>query len=154
MTDRRHRADFYRALKTDFGLLVDEIGTQSQAAELTRVDQQALSSYENRNRPEFAPIDVVADLLDKAGTTHVVRMLADVIGAIVVPLPRNTGPMVVVEGAGQMAQALGKAMVAIGTALADGKITAEEAEIIIPKLQSIILSAHSLIRQINAEVGK
>jgi|GEM_PF-4402042 len=150
---RRLRADVYRALKTDFGLLVDEIGTQGQAAELTNVSQQTLSSYENRNRAEFAPVDVLADLLDRTRSTHVLRILADIAGAIVVPLPQDIGPVAIVEGSGAMAQALGKAMVAIGQALADGEISPDEAEAILPKLQSIIVSAHKLMEQIKAEAG-
>lgn len=153
MADRRLRADFYLALKSEFRLARETIGSQERFAGLTRIDQQTVSLYENRNRPEFPALDVVADLLDISGAVNLVQLLADLIGAVVVPLPQGVGPACIVEGSGAMAQALGKAMVAIGEALADGSISAAEADVIVPRLQSIIVSAHALAEQIKAEAG-
>lgn len=154
MHSRRLRADFYVGLKIDFREMRQEAGSQERVAEVTRISQQTLSLYENRNRPEFVPLDVFADLLDLTRSTALLQRLADVIGAVVIRLPEGDGPACIVEGSGQMAQALGKAMVAIGQALADGEISDSEAEVIVPKLQKIIISAHALIEQIKAEASR
>ncbi|SFV33241.1 hypothetical protein SAMN05216456_1930 [Devosia crocina] len=154
MDSRRLRADVYLALKTEFRELRKEVGSQERAAELTRVDQQTISLYENRNRPEFAPLDVVADLLDVTGSTALLQQLADVVGAVVIKLPEGVGPACVIESSGKMAVQLGKVMVAIGQALADGQISEEESERIVGKLQGVIVSAHALSEQIKAEAAK
>jgi len=154
MANRRHRADYYLALKSEFRLARESVGSQERFAGLTRVDQQTISLYENRNRPEFPALDVVADLLDITGSLPLVQLLADIVGAVVVPLPQGAGPVAIIESSGAMAQALGRAMVEIGQALADGAISPAEADAILPKLQSIIISAHALSEQIKREAGQ
>lgn len=154
MANRRLRADFYLSLKSEFRLARESVGSQERFAEITRVDQQTVSLYENRNRAEFPALDVVADLVDVSGSLAIVQLLADIVGALVIKLPEGVGPACVIESSGAMAQALGKAMVAIGQALADGVITHEEADIIVPKLQGISISALQLAEQVKAEVEK
>lgn len=154
MDSRRLRADVYLALKTEFRETRKEVGSQERAAELTRVDQQTISLYENRNSAHFPPIDVVADMLDVTGSTALLQRLADIVGAVVIKLPEGVGPACVIESSGKMAAQLGKAMMAIGQALADGQISEEESARIVGKLQGIIVSAHTLAEQIKAEAAK
>lgn len=154
MDSRRHGAAFYLALKTAFRETRKEAGSQERVAELTRVDQQTISLYENRNSTQFPPIDVVADLLDVTGSTALLQHLADVVGAVVIKLPEGAGPACVIESSGQMAAQLGKAMMAIGQALADGEISEAEGDVIIAKLSGLIVSAHAVIEQIKVEVAR
>src|SRR5690349_15032228 len=76
--------DFYAGLKTATAQLFAEFGEgvrgQTNAAKATRVGQQRLSDYANRNEErDFIPADVAHDLEKASGTRHVTEYLAEAI---------------------------------------------------------------------------
>lgn len=62
MMARQHADSDYARLKAVYRRLVKMCGGYCAAAEITRVGKSKLHDYGNARRPEFAPIDVVADL--------------------------------------------------------------------------------------------
>lgn len=62
MMARQHADSDYARLKAVYRRLIKLCGGYCAAAEITRVGKSKLHDYGNAHRPEFAPIDVVADL--------------------------------------------------------------------------------------------
>lgn len=150
---------FYAGLKTATGELFSEFGEgvrgQTNAARSTRVLQQRLSDYANKHKSrDFIAADVIFDLEKASGAHHVTQYLAEALGCVLIPLPQGVGPACLIEGSGQMADKLGKAMMEIGKALSDGVVTVEESDLIVRKLYALIVSAHALATQVREEAQR
>lgn len=149
-------AAFYAGLKTATGQLFAEFGEgsrgQTNAAKCTRVGQQRLSDYANRNETrDFIAVDVMFDLEKASGSRHVSEYLAGAQNCLLIPLPQGVGVECIIKGSGEMAEDLGQVMAEIGKALADSKVTPSEAGRIVKKLYELIASAHALAKQVEAE---
>jgi hypothetical protein len=147
---------FYAGLKTATAQLFAEFGEgkrgQTMAAKATRVGQQRLSDYANRNEErDFIPADVIFDLEKASGTRPVSEYLAEALNCLLIPLPEGTGAGCVLKGSGEMAEDLGQVLAEIGKALRDGKLSPAEAGRITSKLYDLIASAHALVKQVEAE---
>jgi hypothetical protein len=88
MGDRQFAPNVYVAMKADFGAWVlARFGYQKVAAGFTRVGQQAISDYCNVSTADFVPSDVLVDLMKATGDAGPLRMLAELVGHVVTPLP-------------------------------------------------------------------
>lgn len=147
-----------RRLKTDFKLLVAELGTQAEAAEFTRVSQSQISDYKNINMPEsFVAADVLADLLMATGSDRVLRILADIAGFVLIKLPGETGSSRVLEASGRSAEKMGALMMDLGQALTDGKLSGPEKQSIherIRVLQVGLADLNAAVEADNSEGGE
>lgn len=75
-------------LKAAVRRLLEAFGGQVQAAEATRVAQQALSRYASLNHPtDHMPVDVVMDLSRDSGSTAVIREMCRQMNGVFVSLP-------------------------------------------------------------------
>lgn len=80
------------ALKSAFRRLVRSGGGQLEAAQATRVGQQALSRYGSPNHPgEHVPVDVLMDLTIDTDDADVIRAMCRLANGVFVPLPKTQG---------------------------------------------------------------
>ncbi|MDQ0314821.1 phage regulatory CII family protein [Amorphus orientalis] len=86
---RPHRSSDYLRLKAMTRRLVHAAGGIEAASLATRVGPQRISTYQRPHEPDFIPIDVVADLQADTDDLSVLRELARLAGAVVVPLPET-----------------------------------------------------------------
>lgn len=122
----------YKALKTRFRQLVDEMGGAEQAAARTRVGATALYNYGNLNTPDhFPPIDVILDLEADCGVPVVTRDMAAQAGY---RLAENRAVETAFVDAGKLAAALScvgressEVFALAARHMSDGKISPAEA---------------------------
>ena len=117
------------ALKSAFRRLVRSGGGQLEAAQATRVGQQALSRYGSPNHPDdHVPVDVLMDLTIDTDDADVIRAMCRLANGVFVPLPKTHGAITNWPAAvGTAVKRGADAAEAICTALNDdGQITPEE----------------------------
>jgi hypothetical protein len=117
------------ALKSAFRRLVRSGGGQLEAAQATRVGQQALSRYGSPNHPgEHVPVDILMDLTIDTDDADVIRAMCRLANGVFVPLPKTQGAITNWPAAvGTAVKRGADAAEAICTALNDdGQITPEE----------------------------
>ncbi|MCB1516104.1 MAG: hypothetical protein KDJ19_00595 [Hyphomicrobiaceae bacterium] len=157
MTDRAGRQfgqEQYRALKTAFRMLVAEMGKQTYAAEVTRVEQAAISKYGAPHDFEhFPPVDVVADLERHSGDPVVTSLMAQLQGGVFVKLP--TGGMGEVElSLAQCSKEFSDVVQQWAFAIADGTFTRAEADDLLPEVDELIEAAVRLKHVLAAKAGE
>lgn len=150
MTPRQLPAVDYASLKTATRALIKVIGTETDAAGVTRVAQQHLSRYVSTspdNAEFFAPIDIIADLEAECGQPVVTRKLAELGGHELVPLPElmRDGSGLDQVSAAAVKEA-GEFLAALGTALADGKLGETELASVSAAGREVIAVVWRLIR--------
>lgn len=157
MTPRQLPAVDYASLKTATRGLIKAIGTETDAATVTRVAQQHLSRYVSTasdNAEMFAPVDIVADLEAECGQPIVTRKLAEFSGHELVPLPeilRDGNGLDQVSGAA--VKETGEFLAALGTALADGKLGEKEMAAVSSEGREVIAVVWRLIRMAEISDG-
>ena len=125
---RIHGAQAYLGLKTAMRRLTRAVGGQESAASITRVRaHQTIGRYGRPQDAEHAPVDVVADLEADVGEPIVTRVLADLLGYVLVKKTGGGGPRDWTANLGALAKEAGEAIARLGEAYASGgTITAEE----------------------------
>ncbi|CAH1670606.1 MULTISPECIES: hypothetical protein [unclassified Chelatococcus] len=137
------------ALKVATRHLVDACGGGINAASITRVGQQKLSDYGNRNVADvFAGIDVIADLERDCGELFVTRALADLAACDVVPRPGSAAPLAPADILARMIRESADVSAAIATAQAAGGWTREMRA----KIRKEILDLYDVLAPLKAEM--
>ncbi|HQF30277.1 MAG TPA: hypothetical protein PLJ34_02420 [Hyphomicrobiales bacterium] len=119
------------ALKGAFRQLVIAAGGQESAASITRVSQSQISRAGSTNEMETLPaLDVIADLEMDTGRPIVTQALARLTGHEVVALPPagETSPAAWMAHLGRLIAEAGDVETALVAALADGRVTPDEAQ--------------------------
>ncbi|MCF1744194.1 phage regulatory CII family protein [Paradevosia shaoguanensis] len=154
MMGRRLSGQTYGLVKARFDQLLDRLGGSTGAAGYTRLSQPDLSrcaSTSEHNADRFVAIDVLADLEDAAGDPVVSRELCARLGFLVVPLPKGEGPAQVLKASGRSASEMGKLMVEVGAALADGRIDMREANTILKGVNQVMIDLAHLAESVRQE---
>ncbi|KAB2846553.1 MAG: hypothetical protein F9K44_15140 [Hyphomicrobiaceae bacterium] len=159
MSARRLPRSFYLSLKAATRRLVAVVGGQEAAALVSRVGHQEFSNYGSpaeRYEERFMPIDVVADLEDEAGEPVITRPMVERQGYLVVPLPKGSGPALLIEASGRSAAELGRLMIHIGEALQDdGRISSRaEARPILASIHQLMVDLAALAETVRADAGR
>ncbi len=87
-------ANEYSALIGAFRGLVRQCGGPNAASNIARVSQQQISRYMSaspEHARQFPPLDVIADLEAECGQPRVTKLLAEMEGFVLVPLPKARG---------------------------------------------------------------
>ncbi|MBN8180999.1 phage regulatory CII family protein [Roseibium aggregatum] len=147
------------AIKAAFRRLLRDAGGQSEAADSTRVGQQALSRYGSpHHETDHVPVDVLMDLTMDADNPEVVRTLCRLAGGVFVPLqaarpddacwPQQLGALV--RSGAEAAESICKAL------SDDGRVSLEEIQDldIRAKLSAAIEALAVLDRHAQAVEGK
>ncbi|WP_316979989.1 hypothetical protein [Shumkonia mesophila] len=117
----------YLKIKAGTRELTKLAGGQEAAAGVTRRSHVSIGRYGRPQDPDFAPVDVVADLEAEVGAVPVTRVLADLAGFVLVAKPKVAGGPDWARQVGGFAKEAGEAISRLGAALAkDGTVTAEE----------------------------
>jgi hypothetical protein len=157
LTPRQLPAVDYASLKTATRALIKVIGTETDAAGVTRVAQPQLSKYVSTspdNAEFFVPIDIIADLEAECGQPVVTRKLAELSGHELVPLPeilRDGNGLDQVSGAA--VKAAGEFLAVLGSALADGKLGETEMAAVSSEGREVIAVIWRLIRMAEISDG-
>lgn len=136
--------DTYERLKGAARDLVSAAGGPRRCQGITRGTESLLSRYGARQEEVFAPIDVIADLEKDAGEPIVTRVLAELSGHLLVPVPTalNTanwfGHLSGVLAGGSQVE------VALSDALSDGRIDVAEARALRAKVLEAMTQMASL----------
>lgn len=159
MSARQLPASDYQKLKAASRALVATVGGAVAAAAVTRGDHQSVSRYGSAhpdNADRFMPIDVVADLESECEQPVLTRVLAEMSGFLLVPVPRAVGSgtalgRVVAAALKETSQVF----VRMADALGDGRLSADEAREIAAEVNEamIMLAALKLQVQAEAEAG-
>ncbi|WP_051230970.1 hypothetical protein [Kaistia adipata] len=134
----------YERLKGAARDLIGAAGGPRRCQGITRGTESLLSRYGARQEEVFAPIDVIADLEKDAGEPIVTRLLAELSGHLLVPMPvaQNTthwfGHLSSVLTGGSQVE------VALSDALADGRIDVAEAKALRAKVLEAMTQMASL----------
>lgn len=145
----------YASLKAEFRDLVEAAGGVTRAARITRVNAPRLSNYCSAQDPSFAPIDVIADLEAEVGEPVVTRILADLAGYVLVRKAAVERPVETIDrAAAPVMQAVGKAMMELGSALRDGVCTPQEAAAILPTVTTACAEIHDLDAALRARAAQ
>lgn len=124
---RIHSRLTYARMKAAFRRLADRAGGAESSASITRVSHSQITKYGLPHDPQFAPIDVVADLENDCGVAPVTRALADLSGHLLVPKPLVNARGEWVRSIGEVSREVGEAVAVVCTALADdGDVSAPE----------------------------
>lgn len=108
----------YLALKAAFRSLTRACGGPHASAKITRSDAPRLSRYASPEEQMHAPLDVIADLEAEAGAPEVTRVLAGLLGYVLVQTPKPGGNLSVSIGdVGALAKEAGEAITFLGEAL-------------------------------------
>ena len=133
-------------LKAAFRRLAKRCGGLEAASMITRVHMARLGRYGTPHDPDFAGIDVALDLELDAGEPLVTAAMAALNGCILIPIPRATGDTRWLRRLSETARETGEAVAALGEALADGEITADEA----PALRAEVADAIRALARVDA----
>jgi len=153
MRARSFSGEQYNGLKSALRRLCGLHGGQDAASFCTRVSQQHISRCVNPSHDaEFATIDVVMDL-EKGMEPLVTRELARMGGYFLLRRPECAGgSAALMQASGAAMQECSEAFAAIGDALSDGKISAEEARNITKEANEAMEMMAALIEVVKAEV--
>ncbi|MGY3609904.1 MULTISPECIES: phage regulatory CII family protein [unclassified Bradyrhizobium] len=127
MNARPYRQQDYLALKAATRRATAEAGTLAEVAKHTRTHGSMLSKYGNPNEHEFAPIDVAMDLDALAGDDRILRAWAEMRGYDLVKDERGVAVESMAQHVGSVGRESGELISEMCTALADGKVTPNEA---------------------------
>lgn len=127
MTGRPLARKDYLAIKSAFRRACEDIGPLHVIAEHTRVDQGRLSQYGNAERPEFPPVDVMMDVDALSGGQRCLRALAEVYGFELVRDEKGIAIENMARHVGAVGKESGELLSEMCNALADGKVTSNEA---------------------------
>lgn len=131
MNTRNLLGDDHLVLKAAYRSLLKAAGGPTYAAqEITRTDPARLSRYGNPNEQMFAPIDVIRDLEAHVGEPIVSRVMADLVGFVMVPKRAATKSVDFDQHLACIAKELSDLVGGIAQAKADGTITPAEIEAI------------------------
>jgi hypothetical protein len=154
---RQLPASDYIGAKAAFRQLLKATGGGNEAARVTRVAQQVLSSYgslDAQHAERFAPIDVVADLEAECGQPIVTRKLAELSNCLLVPLPRSGSADELDRQTLRTAQEYAELIARVMAAGRDGKITAEEAPPILTDIHELMVELAGMAEAVQARVIK
>jgi hypothetical protein len=143
---RRLSADVYAALKAATKSFIRQaFGVQKLAAASTRVGQQAIADYGNAALGDsFMPIDVLVDLVTESGDTSLLRVIADMAGCLLVPLPEGRADDAVDTHTIRTAKDYADLVAAIMSAKADGRITPHEKPKILTDIRDLMIELAAL----------
>ena len=155
MSARQLPASDYQKLKAASRALVATVGGAVAAAGVTRGDHQSVSRYGSAhpdNADRFMPIDVLADLESESEQPVLTRVLAEMSGYLLVPVPRAVGSgtalgRVVAAALKETSQVF----VRMADALGDGRLSADEAKEIAAEVNEAMIMLAALKLQVNAE---
>jgi hypothetical protein len=128
MTGRPFTRAQYLAIKFVFRRACEDIGPLHVIAEHTRVDPARLSQYCNADRPEFPPADVMMDVDALSGGDRCLRALAEIRGFELVRDEKGVAIEGMARHVGSVGKESGELISEMCEALADGKVTPNEAE--------------------------
>ncbi|MDB5597408.1 MAG: hypothetical protein JWM36_4369 [Hyphomicrobiales bacterium] len=145
----------YARLKAAFRDLVEASGGVNRAARVTRVNAPRISSCGSAQKPDFAALDVIADLEAECGQPIVSAMLADLAGFVLVPKEATTKPQGIIDHASaELMIKNGHVQIELGHALADGACTAEEAADLLPRVRGLSATVHTLDEALTARATR
>ena len=143
----------YLALKAATRAIVKRCGGQEAAAEVTRVGHQALSRYGAlEEAPNFAPIDVIADLEAEIGEPIVTRELASLLGLKLTRVDAGEA-MSPAQRLARVMKETHEVNAAFADALSDGKIDGADAENIVREARDAIAELERLILAVSGREG-
>ena len=143
----------YLALKAATRAIVKRCGGQEAAAENTRVSHQALSRYGAlEDSPNFAPIDVIADLEAEIGEPIVTRELASLLGLKLIAVDAGAA-MTPAQRLARVMKETHEVNAAFADALSDGKVDAADAQKIVREARDAIGELERLILSLSANEG-
>ena len=155
MSARQLPASDYLKLKAASRALVATVGGAVAAAAVTRGDHQSVSRYGSAhpdNADRFMPIDVLADLESESEQPVLTRVLAEMSGYLLVPVPRAVGSGTAL---GQVTAAALKetsqVFVELADALGDSRLTPAEAKTISEEIDQALTKLAALKLQVRAE---
>jgi hypothetical protein len=126
---RVHHPDVTRRLKGSTRLLFREIGSLEAVGEICGVGQSQAGRYQSAEAPDVITADKIALLESQDGVRpRITETLAALAGCVLMRLPKAGGDGVWIGRLGELAREAGTLMSALGRALEDGAITAEEIE--------------------------
>jgi hypothetical protein len=134
----------YERLKGSARDLIGAAGGPRRCQGITRGTESLLSRYGARQEEVFAPIDVIADLEKDAGEPIVTRLLAELSGHLLVPVPTAQSAS---NWFGHLSGVLtggSQVEVALSDALADGRIDVAEAKALRAKVMEAMAQMASL----------
>ncbi|MFC3693388.1 phage regulatory CII family protein [Chenggangzhangella methanolivorans] len=141
----------YLALKAETRALVKRCGGQEAAAASTRVSHQALSRYGAlEDAPNFAPIDVVADLEAEIGEPVVSRALAGLLGFTLVKVEAGA-QLTPAQRFARVMKETHEVNAAFADALSDGAIDEAERRAITREARDAIGELERLIVALNLD---
>jgi DNA-binding transcriptional regulator YdaS (Cro superfamily) len=127
MTGRPYTRAQYLSIKFAFRRACEDIGSLQVIAEHTRVDPSRLSQYCNAERPEFPPTDVMMDVDALSGGQRCLRALAEINGFALVRDEKGIAVEDMARHVGSVGKESGELISEMCTAIADGKVTPNEA---------------------------
>lgn len=136
--------DTYERLKGAARDLIGAAGGPRRCQGITRGTESLLSRYGARQEEVFAPIDVIADLEKDAGEPIVTKLLAEISGHLLVPIPTSQSAA---NWFGHLSGVLtggSQVEVALSDALADGRIDVAEAKALRAKVLEAMAQMASL----------
>ncbi|MCX5569627.1 hypothetical protein [Kaistia nematophila] len=134
----------YERLKGAARDLIGAAGGPRRCQGITRGTESLLSRYGARQEEVFAPIDVIADLEKDAGEPIVTKLLAELSGHLLVPMPTSQSAA---NWFGHLSGVLtggSQVEVALSDALADGRIDVNEAKALRAKVLEAMTQMASL----------
>jgi hypothetical protein len=124
---RPYRQQDYLALKAATRRATAEGGTLAEVAKHTRTHASQLSKYGNPNEQDFAPIDVAMDLDALAGDDRILRAWAEMRGYELVKDEKGVAVESMAQHVGSVGRESGELISEMCGAIADGKVTPNEA---------------------------
>lgn len=133
----------YERLKGAARDLVGAAGGPRRCQGITRGTESLLSRYGARQEEVFAPIDVIADLEKDAGEPIVTRLLAELSGHLLVPVPTATGDMNWKAHLFGLLSEGGEVGLGLSEATLDDDVSRAEAKALLPKVTAaqVVLAA-------------
>lgn len=139
-----------RALKTLSRALVEAVGGLDAAAACTRVQRSSLASYYAPNLPAFMPVDVVGRLEEVAEQPLLTAELARRAGYELVPVrPIGRGELAALIA--RLGAEVAETFATYATAMADGRLTAEERATLAREVADIKRAADAVLGALRAE---
>lgn len=144
MNARRDIPPTMRALKTLFRALVDRVGGCEAAAACARPGRSQIASYYDMTSEAFAPIDVVVDLEAAAQETLITSEMARRQGYALVPIePQGNGELP--TSMASFGREVAEVFATYADAMADGKLSRDEAEELERQLLDVIRVANGAV---------
>ena len=145
----------YERLKGAARDLIGAAGGPRRCQGITRGTESLLSRYGARQEEVFAPIDVIADLEKDAGEPIVTKLLAELSGHLLVPMPTATGDTNWKAHVVSLLSECGKVPIGLTQATLDDEVSRAEAKELLPQVTAaqVVLAAlaDSLTRVVEGE---